>query len=678
MPKIHKCSHCSREFKRPEHLRRHCRTHTGDKPYVCHCGACFSRNDLLRRHERLAHTGDSEDPSQSIGATSTQAEGLASPPVTIRHGDQGNPDNYKQTSHGQNEVPSLLPTPYYSCVPEFVLALAALGAQQRYERHISLSLYHAAKAIALRRLYSTRLKSQERACMPELGWQSTIIQSASTLLTLIVFASWSANAEVVNEAFELHSPLMFWLREDSLVDKNEILSQDWYTWAKSETRIRVKLMAFCFFNLHTIAYNHQPVLFWHEVNLRLPCTVREWHATESFQWLLARQEVTNEQRPFLESLKVLLRTDTRISQIHPAPSPFGNYVLLHGLLQRIHLIRQLAIAPTLHDEDVIELHKALSNWATIWQQTSESSLDPRDENGPIAFTSVALLGLAHVRLNLNIGPYRDLACRIPNQVASALAKVPSPPLQQTNSAISALLYSIHALSLPVAIGIEYVSSDPVSKLTTMATVEINEAVFCQAHLKEICDECEVDLREENDAFYGFDTIDRNALECPPTTLSDAGEYSCAKHAASYLFAKFVQAGSRVDDDDATVIFRTAWTLYPSGEKCACVLADTSTIPLCGNRGALDGGALARHRLTGTHPPVQQFDIGHLTLDIPIGVAMTGRRRSTLLKHLRVVAGAIDDDTADTLAYKVLSLRPLEVVGLLGRLIKRDNAWFGEG
>lgn len=100
--------------------------------------------------------------------------------------------------------------------------------------------------------------------------------------------------------------------------------------------------------------------------------------------------------------------------------------------------------------------KALSNWATIWQQTSESSLNPRDENGPVAFTSVSLLGLAHVRLHLHIGPYRDLACRLPSQVAAALARVPSPPLQQTNSAISALLYSVHALSLPVAIGIEYV------------------------------------------------------------------------------------------------------------------------------------------------------------------------------------------------------------------------------
>ncbi|KAH7256060.1 hypothetical protein BKA59DRAFT_521237 [Fusarium tricinctum] len=63
----------------------------------------------------------------------------------------------------------------------------------------------------------------------------------------------------------------------------------------------------------------------------------------------------------------------------------------------------------------------------------------------------------------------------------------------------------------------------------MATVEINDAVFCQAHLKEICDECEVDLREENDAFYGFDATDRNALECPPTNFSDAGEYCCVQH-----------------------------------------------------------------------------------------------------------------------------------------------------
>ncbi|CAJ0544977.1 Ff.00g084860.m01.CDS01 [Fusarium sp. VM40] len=67
----------------------------------------------------------------------------------------------------------------------------------------------------------------------------------------------------------------------------------------------------------------------------------------------------------------------------------------------------------------------------------------------------------------------------------------------------------------------------------MATVEINDAVFCQAHLKE-CDECEVDLREENDAFYGLNSTDRDALELLPATLTDDGLYSCAQHESSSL------------------------------------------------------------------------------------------------------------------------------------------------
>ncbi|KAG7428684.1 hypothetical protein Forpi1262_v009408 [Fusarium oxysporum f. sp. raphani] len=335
-----------------------------------------------------------------------------------------------------------------------VLALAALGAQQRYETRTSLLLFHAGKTIALERIRLTRLRNKEAKPTPGLDQSETIIQSASALLTLIVLATWSANAELVDEAFELHRPLMFCLREDGLTEEDEMSNQDWSLWALSETRIRIKAMAFCFLNLHTIAYDQPPVLFWHEVDLKLPCTVREWHAMEEFQWLLARQEVVNEQRRFPESLKALLSSDGQTPQMQPAPSPLGNYVLLHGLLQRIYLIRQIAVTPILREEDIINLHKALSNWATTWQRTSESSLNPRDENGPIAFTSVALLGLAHVRVHLDIGPYRGLAYKLPAQVAAALAKVPSPQIQQTKSAVSALLYSIHALSIPVAIGID--------------------------------------------------------------------------------------------------------------------------------------------------------------------------------------------------------------------------------
>jgi hypothetical protein len=241
------------------------------------------------------------------------------------------------------------------CIPELVLALAALGAQQRYETRTSLLLYRAGKTVALERIRLNRLRNKTGTSITGFGESRTNIESASALLTLMVFATWSADGTLVDEAFELHSSLMFCLRGDGLTDNNENSSQDWSSWALAETRTRVKFMTFCFLNLHTIAYNHPPVLFWHEVDLKLPCTVREWHATGALQWLLARQEVVDEQRRFPESLKALLSSDGQTSQIQPVPSPFGNYVLLHGLLQRIYLIRQLAITPTLEEEDIVKL-----------------------------------------------------------------------------------------------------------------------------------------------------------------------------------------------------------------------------------------------------------------------------------------------------------------------------------
>ncbi|KAJ9416838.1 hypothetical protein FOXG_20836 [Fusarium oxysporum f. sp. lycopersici 4287] len=63
----------------------------------------------------------------------------------------------------------------------------------------------------------------------------------------------------------------------------------------------------------------------------------------------------------------------------------------------------------------------------------------------------------------------------------------------------------------------------------MATVEINDAVFCQEHLAEICEDCSVDLREENDAFYGFDSVERDAIESPHASINDDGVYMCKKH-----------------------------------------------------------------------------------------------------------------------------------------------------
>ncbi|KAL2820489.1 hypothetical protein BDW59DRAFT_174519 [Aspergillus cavernicola] len=57
------CVHCGRSFRRTEHLERHVRTHTKEKPYTCFCGAAFSRRDLLKRHMGITGHEDTNPPN---------------------------------------------------------------------------------------------------------------------------------------------------------------------------------------------------------------------------------------------------------------------------------------------------------------------------------------------------------------------------------------------------------------------------------------------------------------------------------------------------------------------------------------------------------------------------------------------------------------------------------------
>ena len=55
MDKAHVCPQCNRRFKRLEHVKRHERSHTLEKPFTCSfdgCGRHFSRSDNLKAHEK--------------------------------------------------------------------------------------------------------------------------------------------------------------------------------------------------------------------------------------------------------------------------------------------------------------------------------------------------------------------------------------------------------------------------------------------------------------------------------------------------------------------------------------------------------------------------------------------------------------------------------------------------
>ncbi|EPE04407.1 zinc c2h2 finger domain containing protein [Ophiostoma piceae UAMH 11346] len=59
---------CNLSFTRSEHLIRHIRKHTGERPYECHCGRRFSRLDNLRQHASTVHANE-EIPNDSLAAS---------------------------------------------------------------------------------------------------------------------------------------------------------------------------------------------------------------------------------------------------------------------------------------------------------------------------------------------------------------------------------------------------------------------------------------------------------------------------------------------------------------------------------------------------------------------------------------------------------------------------------
>ncbi|UKZ69624.1 uncharacterized protein TrAtP1_010630 [Trichoderma atroviride] len=632
MPNPHACPYCGRNFKRPEHLRRHCRTHTKEKPFVCSCGAAFTRTDLLRRHEKIAHlspreandthrggssatlpgvapsrTSQEDDEVSELIAPSTDAMGASEavfqgPTFTdsmtnfetfmgglglpldfinspfslnmdsdlttgaevqsLEPGTFGNDsqstagplpfsrdlhphdivqaqktsiprqsyasissfkmaslemtvDDLKILEEGLRPFQSLLddftlpslrtlirhidvwrtslashfPVIHFPtfqvghCIPELILAMAALGAVGTMEENLSKKLYRAARSIALQRLKVNNLYS-ECATIPFSDAINRILnmQSTQTLVFLLVYSSWARDASIVVEGFELHSPLVQCMRASGFVERESPTEQSWIEWSSYEAERRTKYLAFCFLNIHTLIYNRPPSLLAREIQLCLPCPTKMWETTNELEWAASRH--TNMCNPigFQDAFESLVTPEAaKRENLYCA---FSNLILLHGVVQRIYLLRQISFGPSLSDREIGQIHSALSKWVKIWQRASGRDLHPSSEHGPIPFTSIAFLTVAYVRTHLDTGPSMRLATRNPITVAKALFSI-APPRRHSNLT-SALLYTVHALSLPVAFGIDHVAkSQSILWCCQHAACALESAVFLSKWLEDI-------------------------------------------------------------------------------------------------------------------------------------------------------------------------------------------------
>ncbi|KAJ5240137.1 transcriptional regulator family: C2H2 zinc finger [Penicillium chermesinum] len=96
---------CNLSFTRSEHLARHIRKHTGERPFQCHCSRRFSRLDNLRQHAQTVHVNE-EIPGDSLAATGTRFQrqvrtDRVRPPGRARAGTAGSVGGHSR-GHSRN------------------------------------------------------------------------------------------------------------------------------------------------------------------------------------------------------------------------------------------------------------------------------------------------------------------------------------------------------------------------------------------------------------------------------------------------------------------------------------------------------------------------------------------------------------------------------------------------
>lgn len=364
--------------------------------------------------------------------------------------------------------------------PELLLSMVAMGAFCLLEKKKGYKLYLASKAIIMHRLEQrTRLSlaglarcssnnSRTRTSGSDhtnndvregVPTETTIsplgLQTLQSLVILMAMATW-ADIPAVQDALSMGSQLAMLTREAGLGLPDEIIGKcAWSDWINREERRRTLFVSYILLNLCSISFDVLPLIMNQEIRLSLPHCNTEWVNTSAAEWQHTREMYGHTERQFESTLEDMMAgRDVH----HEEPlSALGNYALINGLIQRIYFERQSMTIHTIRPDVVKRFESALQTWQRSWEATQETSLDPASPRGPLGFNSAALLRIAYLRINANLGPCRNLLSQDPQSIANIFTNNSIPLFTRSLHVDRAVLQCIHALSIPIRVGIAFVA-----------------------------------------------------------------------------------------------------------------------------------------------------------------------------------------------------------------------------
>lgn len=367
-----------------------------------------------------------------------------------------------------NPVLHLPTTSLESVAVELFLSVASVGARYAHEKAICLELLSVAQAIVSERIEQwerrRRLHNPHRTdnglfleppgAEDVTDWLHIQVMQALVLMTGDVVFGKSPGADSRDSAY-YRAMLAIMIREVTTNIRIGSVNESWSEWVKAETVKRVVLVAFTLFNLHTMLLDIAPSLWWSEVNLELPCSEETWNATNSEVWRQTRSHGAPEV-PVQDAIRDLLQG----TQPHrPLFSSLGGYFLIHAILQTMWMQKQMVPIQTNPEEarsiNLEQTERALRNWRRGWERNRESSMNPVNPAGPIAFTSTALLRLAYVRLSTSARIIPALSTWDHGLVATNFLQ--APKVTRSERATRAALHCAHGLSIPIKIGLKFVA-----------------------------------------------------------------------------------------------------------------------------------------------------------------------------------------------------------------------------